>query len=211
MCASDNVSRLDSRNTFRDMQTEKVQAGATTLLRQQNTVDGVVQGICACQPGAERGKSSPLGCSIWRVANACQFGFIIAAPCVICDSILPEGSTTIKTTKVAELAALHCKSCRRLLQHIGTFWADAANCIRRDAIFHDLIFKNLHQRQPSLHSWSWSGRCFFECFHQHRQRKNNDFCFRELRHSRIKMTTTVCSAWAHTYQSLRLGSRLETC
>ena len=47
MCAFDNVSRLDSRNTFSDMQTEKVQAGATTLLRQQNTVDGVVQGICA--------------------------------------------------------------------------------------------------------------------------------------------------------------------
>ena len=44
-CAFDQVSRLDSRNMLGELPMQKMQARATTLVRQQNTIVEVVQGI----------------------------------------------------------------------------------------------------------------------------------------------------------------------
>ena len=78
-----------------------------------------------------------------------------------------------------------------------------------DAIWHDTIFKMWNRRNRLCILGTGLIDAFVNVSNKHGPYQNNELCFRELMHGRIKMMTRVCSAWSRTHQSLSLGWRPE--
>ena len=98
-------------------------------------------------------------------------------------------------------------SARVSFSTLNPLWANVDNCVRRDAIFRDLIVKIC----------TWSRRLFIlgaglidafvSAFNQHHSVSVTTSASGSSCMKRIANVTTVCPAWAQTYQSLCLGSR----
>ena len=165
---------------------------------------GVIERVCV-----RRHRAGTLLPALCHTANTCRRGLVAGIRSVICNGFFarPECSTSI------EMLCGGCPEkadCIRHFFRVISFWPEAEACPRHCELVRDLLLKLVQEASAGVSSAQGRLTHLFALFYQHRQSQRNDLRFRDLMHGRIRKTA-VCSALAHTYQSLWLRWPPELC
>ena len=92
----------------------------------------------------------------------------------------------------------HHSRCPTLFDYFLTLWPGTSACISPVAIFHVLLFKIAVRSKRLCILVAVLLEAFVTAFNSRRTHRGLGLNLKELMHGRIKMMTTLCSAWAHT-------------
>ena len=151
--------------------------------------------------------------ALWGVchsAKSCRRGLVGGVLRVICNGICTARFHFDQDEQRCRVGCSDEVECTRALQRLPTTLPTCRILLGSwDAIWHDTIFKMWNRRNRLCILGTGLIDAFVNVSNKHGPYQNNELCFRELMHGRIKMMTRVGPAWSRTHQSLSLGWRPE--
>ena len=217
--ASRLVNRMDGLQSLRDLPFDKMQSRTALMIRKSGNLLGSASAICSRSNCVHWDLSisivsihHSLMKGLCRTARA-KLAFTAGAVRIACN-----GRCTAARFHSADenpgcllgcSEGLYCdclrhyNQCPSLFRSLLAIWPGDGECISPTAIFNDLLFATRNDRCCILVSGLLYA--FVTAFHLRRTHQGHSLNFRELTYGRIKIMTVLCPAWAHTYQTLRLG------